>query len=71
MSILAHNLYRLFSIETERYENYSDIKIYEGFIKSAGDVEIDKYEIRIYLKKKRSLPTILTLMKYFDNIKYP
>jgi hypothetical protein len=38
MSILAHNLYRIYAGELERYEHLSDIKIYEKFINNSGVV---------------------------------
>jgi hypothetical protein len=35
LSILAHNLYRLFAKDLEGYENHSAIKLYEKFIMMA------------------------------------
>ena len=71
MSITAHNIYRLFARELERYENVSDQTIYEEFIRNAGEIVISKDDIQIYLKKKRSLPIILTVMNKFSRQKYP
>ncbi|MDT8442532.1 MAG: transposase [Desulfuromonadales bacterium] len=59
MSILTHNIYRLFALEMERYENMSVQSIYEKFIKNAADIEIDHDTIRVQLKKKRNLPLVL------------
>lgn len=71
MSITAHNLYRLLAMDFERYENHADISIYEEFIKNSGDIEISENHIRVMLKKKRNLPTILMSLDKFSNIKYP
>lgn len=71
MSITAHNLYRLIAKDFERYENLSDITIYEEFIKNSGDIEIEDDQIKIKLKKKRKLPIILTALDKFSNLKYP
>jgi len=36
MSITAHNIYKLFSRELERYEKISNQSIYEIFVKNSG-----------------------------------
>jgi transposase len=66
MSITAHNIYRLFARELGRYGNLSDQTIYEEFIKNAGEIEITDMEVKIYLKKKRNLPEILSMMQNFS-----
>ena len=71
ISILAHNLYRLFALDLERYEHHCNYSIYEKFIRNSGQVKIKEHEVEIYLKKKRNLPAILTLMKQFENYNYP
>ena len=63
MSILAHNLYRLFASYLDRYQHMSDERIYEMFIHNSGEVEIEQSEIRIDLKKKRELPLLLDFLK--------
>ena len=70
MSILAHNLYRIYARELERYEHISDIKIYEKFINNSGTVNISEESITVSLKKKRHLPTLLTAMKQFADQTY-
>lgn len=70
MSITAHNIYRLFARELGRYGNLSDQTIYEEFIKNAGEIEITDMEVKIYLKKKRNLPEILSMMQNFSKQKY-
>jgi hypothetical protein len=73
MTVLAHNIYRLFASKLEGYEHLSDEKIYEKFIANNGDITLNPNEdcINIELKKKRDLPLIIELMKNFEHIKYP
>ena len=59
ISITAHNIYRLLARELERYENISDQTIYEEFIRNAGEIDITENEVKIFLKKKRTLPAVL------------
>ena len=71
MTILAHNIYRLFASDMERYSNFSDESIYEKFIDNNGNIEISQNSITVELKKKRDLPQILEMMKKHENLKYP
>jgi hypothetical protein len=71
MTILAHNIYRLFANDMERYSDFSDESIYEKFIDNNGNVEIIQDSITIELKKKRDLPQILEMMKKHEDLKYP
>jgi predicted DNA-binding protein YlxM (UPF0122 family) len=70
MSILAHNLYRVFSSDLEDYKHLCSQGTYEKFIRNSGTVEITNKEIIISLKKKRNLPAILTSMKKYENYQY-
>lgn len=71
MTILAHNLYRLFALDLERYSNLSDERIFEKFIVNNGTIAIQGDQITIELKKKRDLPQILEMMQKFDDLNYP
>lgn len=71
MTILAHNLYRLFALDLERYSELSDERIYEKFIVNNGTIEINGTQIQIELKKKRDLPQYLEMMKKYDGLTYP
>ncbi len=71
MTILAHNLYRLFALDLERYSHLSDERIFEKFIVNNGAIAIQGKQITIELKKKRDLPQILEMMQKFDNMNYP
>jgi len=70
MSILTHNIYRLFAMDLERYSNLSDQTIYEKFIKNAADIKIEQKTISVNLKKKRQLPLVLQTMNNFQNLIY-
>jgi len=70
MSILAHNLYRIFALDLERYENLTAQKVYEKFILNEGDIQIDDQCITVNLKKKRNLPLILENLQKFEDVQY-
>ena len=70
ISILAHNLYRIFALDLERYEHLCNNSIYEKFIRNSGQVKITSNKIEVSFKKKRNLPAILALMKKFENYNY-
>jgi len=71
MSITAHNIYRLFAKQLNRYQNFSDQTIYEDFIKNSGEVVISENTVQVFLKKKRSLPKILSVLTNFSEMQYP
>jgi len=71
MSILAHNLYRLFALELERYSNLSIQSLYDKFVLNGADIIIRENTITVQLKKKRNLPLILEVMKKYSRQKYP
>jgi hypothetical protein len=71
MTILAHNVYRLFALDLERYSYFSDERIYGKFIANNGTIQIHGNNINIELKKKRDLPQIIEMMKQFNDYKYP
>jgi len=53
MTILAHNLYRLFALDIDGYSHCESKAIFNKFILNAGEVIIGKDDISVYLKKKR------------------
>ena len=71
MSILAHNIYRLFALDLEGYSHMTSQSIYEKFIANPADVQIRGQEITVKLKKKRNLPMILENMNKFKKLKLP
>ena len=70
ISILTHNIFRLFAKDMERYSHLSDRTIYEKFLQNEADIQIQNNEINISLKKKRNLPLILENSKKYNQTKY-
>ncbi len=70
MSILTHNIFRAFALDLERYSHIADQKLFDKFILNAADIEIENNKIKVFLKKKRSLPLILENMKKFEDYRY-
>jgi hypothetical protein len=70
MTLLAHNLYRLFALDLERYSERSDERIYEKFVDNNGTIEIEGDQIKIELKKRRDLPQIIEMMKKYAGLSY-
>ncbi len=65
MNILAHNLFRLFALDLEKYPHISDQSLFDKFILNTADIEIENDKIKVLLKKKRNLPVILEAMQKF------
>lgn len=70
MSILTHNLFRLFARDMERYARVSDMRLYREFIKNAADIKIAEDNIVVQLKKKRSLPMVVETLDRFKEMEY-
>ena len=70
MSIVTHNLFRLISLDLERYSHVSDQTLYDKFLDNSADIEIENKKIKVHLKKKRNLPVILQAMQNYKSIKY-
>ena len=51
MSILAHNLYRLFATDLEGYSHHTAVKLYEKFIHNEGKVSIENNVTTAIVKK--------------------
>ena len=71
MSILAHNIYRLFALRFPGYTHLADQSLFEKFFANSGFVKITEERIEIDLKKKRLLPALLTEMKKLEELKIP
>lgn len=71
MSILAHNIYRLFAMDLERYSHASVNTLYEKFIFNTADIDIEPHQIVVRLKKKRNLPLVLETMDMYSDFVYP
>ncbi len=70
MSILTHNIYRLFANDLPRYEKLSVQSLYEKFLLNSADIQIENDSIIVNLKKKRNLPLLLESMNQFNDLKY-
>ncbi len=68
MSILAHNILRLFAMDLPGYSHNADYTLYKKFLSMTGNVKIETNEVAIYLKKKRNLPALLTAMEQYKNM---
>ncbi len=71
MTILAHNLYRLFAGELPGYTHCEAETLFNKFIRNAGDIEISEDIIEVKLKKKRHLPLLREAMKPFESQVFP
>jgi transposase len=59
MTILAHNLYRLFAQNLDGFSHCESKTLFNKFISNAGEVSITEKDVIVRLKKKRTLPLIL------------
>lgn len=66
MSILAHNLLRLFAQDLQGYEHQTAQTLYNKFLANWGTVEISPQQVAFKLNKKRNLPLLLTAMEQFQ-----
>jgi hypothetical protein len=72
MTILAHNLYKLFCKNFDGYSHCEAQTIFNKFISAPGQVRIDDSgQITVRLKRKRSLPILLEQMNTFKDMSYP
>lgn len=62
MILLAPDVYRLFVLDSERYVDISDERIYENFMANNGTVEITDNNIQIELKETGDLTQTAALM---------
>ena len=70
MTILAHNLFRLFALNIDGYSHCEAKTLFNKFILNAGEINVSENEIVVSLKKKRTLPLVLENFKGFESINY-
>lgn len=70
MSILAYNLYRVFALETGKYASLTAQKVFDKLICNSGTIKINGRNIEVIMKKKRSMPILLDLLKRYESHKY-
>jgi len=66
MSILAHNILRLFALDLTGYQQLNAQTLYNKFLSNSGVVDILPDHVNVKLNKKRTLPAILTAMQQFQ-----
>ena len=71
MTILAHNLYRLFCKNFDGYSHCEAQTLFDKFISAPGRIVIEDGRISVRLKKKRTLPVLLEQMIPYSNLHYP
>ncbi len=71
MTILAHNLYRLFTLNLTGYSHQTDASIFRKFLYNSGNVVITSKNIEVNLKKKRNLPALLEELERFQGQRIP
>ncbi|MCP4915276.1 MAG: transposase, partial [Oligoflexia bacterium] len=71
MTVLSHNLYRLFALNLRGYSHNTSLTLFEKFFYNSGEVEITSNSIIVKMKKKRNLPALLTEMGKFKNMSVP
>lgn len=59
MTLLAHNLYRLFVRDIDGYSHCEAKTVFNKFILNAGEISVSDAHITVGLKKKRTLPLTL------------
>ncbi len=71
MSILAHNLFRLFARDLPGYSHSTAPPLFNKFLLNAGSVQITPKQVIIRLNKKRMLPLQLMAMEQFQGLRIP
>ena len=71
MSILAHNIYRLFAMDYVGYSHCDVQPVFDKFISVQGSVSIQDEAILVKLKRKRTLPFIIEQMSWFHDLSIP
>ena len=71
MTILAHNLYRLFALELPGYEHCSANTLYKKFIYNSGSVVLDEASVTVWLNKKRHQPVLISTLEQVKNLPIP
>ena len=68
MTLLTHNLLRLLATDLVGYEHADAFSLYNKFLQNSGRVEISSSEITVFMKKKRTLPTLMVAMEKFQGV---
>jgi len=71
MTLLSHNLYRLFAQNIQGYSHCEAKTIFNKFILNAGEITISDSVVSIKLKRKRTLPLIIENLEGSESFTYP
>ena len=66
MSILAHNIYRLFAADLPGFSHQAAASLFDKFIDNSGKVIVDDEQVTVVLNKKRNVPALLQAMDRFQ-----
>ena len=66
MSILTHNLFRLFAADIPGFTHQAAPSLFNNFLDNSGKVIIDDKQVTIILNKKRNIPALLNTMEPFQ-----
>ncbi|MEM9217090.1 MAG: transposase [Cyanobacteria bacterium P01_F01_bin.150] len=66
MSILTHNLFRLFAAYISGFTHQAAPSLFNNFLDNSGRVIIDETQVTIILNKKRNIPALLNTMEPFQ-----
>jgi hypothetical protein len=70
MTILAHNMYRLFCQDFPGYSHCGAQTIFNKFTSAPGRIQIEDNLVSVKLKRKRSLPILLESMNGLKGLSY-
>jgi len=71
MTILAHNLLRLFAKNMEAYSDCNAETLYDKFLSAPGDISVTEHKISVVLKKRKELPCLLEYLQNCDDLSVP
>jgi hypothetical protein len=69
MTILAHNLCKIFCQDLSGYENIDAKKLFHKFLSNSAKITISEDRVLVELKKKRHLPHILSFASKYKDFK--
>ena len=68
MSILTHNLFRIFALDLGRYSHLSDQKLFDKFLRNSADITIEKDKVGNVITQSI---LALAIANYFTNETIP
>ena len=68
MTPLTYDLLRLLATDLAGYGYADALSLYDKLLQNSGHVEFSSSEITVFMKKKRTLPTLMAAMEKFQGI---